>query len=271
MATVQTGEPESTDGAARKKMRSPAFPFISLEVALGRAKEFYAQETRNAASMKVAVKHWGYAEKSSGGLQTVAALVAFGLVNDEGSGAKRKLQLSPMAIRILLDERPDSVERADLIKQAALSPKIHGELWRRWGPNLPSEQSLRYTLTAEWEPPFNENSVDAFIKEYKDTIAFAKLSESDTVSAEGGGQADQESPNDANSGLRKEYRHSKPPLKANMQESTLPLSEGQAVIQWPAQLSAESIQDLRDWLKIIERKIGRSETQRANPDEEQTP
>jgi hypothetical protein len=149
-----------------------------------RAKEFFKEETRNAASLKVAVNHWGYKEKSSGGLQTVAALIAFGLLKDEGTGAKRKMRLTPDAIRLLLDERPDSTEKAALIKRMALTPKIHQDLWKRWGVAMPSEQQMRYTLTAEWEPPFNEKSVDVFIREYKDTIAFAKLTESDKLTAE---------------------------------------------------------------------------------------
>lgn len=268
MATVETEKGDQGSNGSRRKTRSPAYPFINLEAALSRAKEFYGQEYRNAASMKVAVKHWGYEEKSSGGLQTAAALVSFGLMKSDGSGPKRKLQLTPNAIRILLDERPESADRATLVKQAALAPKIHAELWKRWGASLPSDKSLRYTLTAEWQPPFNENSVDAFIREYKDTISFAKLSESDTVTVEDG---DKEELADDRIRLPQPLRGVKSPLSTNMQESTLPLSEGRAVIQWPTELSPESIEDLKDWLRIIERKISRSAVQPAQPEEEQEP
>jgi hypothetical protein len=78
-------------------------------------------------------------------------------------------------VRILLDADPNSPERA---------PKIHRELWKHWGVDLPSVHSLKNTLIFDWKPPFNENSVDGFIKEYKDTIAFAKLLESDKVASE---------------------------------------------------------------------------------------
>jgi hypothetical protein len=36
----------------------------------------------------------------------------------------------------------------------------------------------------DWHPPFNENTVDGFIKEYRDTVALARLSESDIVAEE---------------------------------------------------------------------------------------
>ncbi len=302
---------EQEGDGGKKRTRSPAYPFINLETALKRAKEFHDQEVRNAASVKVAVKHWGYEEKSSGGLQTIAALISFGLLKDEGIGDKRKLQLTQNALRILLDQRPDSVERAQLIKQAALTPKIHHELWKKWGNELPSEHQFRYTLTAEWKPPFNEKSVDGFIREYKDTIAFAKLTESDKVASEDGDNEDASRAtyvprvgdyvqwesqgsiqftepkkvraistdgayafvDGSSTGLPvAELSRANAPLGApqapesriqtspnkNMQEDVFSLSEGRVVIQWPSPLSAESIQDLKDWLKIVERKITRS-------------
>lgn len=309
-----------TDDVKRKRQRSPAYPYINLETALKRAKEFYENEARNAVNIKVAAKHWGYEEKSSGGLQTAATLISFGLLNDEGTGDKRKLQLTQNALRILLDARPDSRERTNAIKEAALAPKVHQELWKKWGSALPSDSSLKYTLTVEWVPPFNDNAVDGFIKEYKDTIAFAKLSESYGLSAsdlDGGGGSEQpqeqhayipkigdyvqwepggilqfqepkrisrlssdgkfafvdgsptglpvgeltEQPQPipvslAPSGNRSA---SNPPLgRTNMREDVFSLSEGNVTFQWPVPLCDDSIQDLKDWLRILERKISRS-------------
>jgi len=44
-----------------------------------------------------------------------------------------------------------------------------------------------------------------------------------------------------------------------MQEFVVPLSDGsKAVFQWPHSLSKEDIDDLKDSLKIVERKIARS-------------
>lgn len=312
MATTQkVAATVQNEDSTKKRTRSPAYPFIDLETAIKRAKSFYDAEKRNPASLKVAVGHWNYEEKSSSGWQTAAALISFGLMKDEGTGAKRKLQLTPNAIKILLDERPDSPERAQIIKQMALTPKIHLELWKRWGGNLPSEQQVRYTLTAEWEPPFNEKAVDAFIREYKDTIAFAKLTESDKVGSEDGdrtgadggayvpkigdyiqwesngilqfkepkrvtglsddgkfvfvegsstgapiGEVTRESAPPES--LRPQDSRIQPASNKNMQEDVFSLAEGRVVIQWPSPLSADSVQDLKDWLKLLERKITRS-------------
>jgi hypothetical protein len=168
----------------RKRTRSPAYPFVNLETAITRAKQFFDKEQRNAANISVAVTHWGYGNESSNGAQTIAALTSFGLLQDEGIGDKRKVRLTQNALRILLDARPDSKERAELVKQAALAPKIHQQLWEKWGTNLPSDAQLRHTLLLEWPIPFNENAVDGFIREYRETVAFAKLLEFDKLDLE---------------------------------------------------------------------------------------
>lgn len=302
----------------RKRTRSPAYPYMNLETAIKRAKDFYDKEGRNATNIKVAVKHWGYEEKSSSGMQAAAALISFGLLKDEGTAEKRKVQLTSNALRLLLDTDPDSRARAEAIKTAALSPRIHRELWKKWGSTHPSDLSMKNVLTLEWEPPFNDKAVDVFIKEYKDTIAFARLGPSDTLSEQ---SIDKEDEGDevserqtytpavgdyvqwepggilqfreakrlsrlstdgnyafvdgSNTGipigeLTKQARpESSPsaagrttanplPQKANMREDVFSLAEGNVTFQWPTPLSADSIADLKDWFKILERKVSRS-------------
>jgi len=323
MAEVAT----TANSEKRKRTRSPAFPYINLETAIARAKEFYDEDRRNAANINVALKHWGFKEDSSIGAQTVAAVISFGLLQNEGVGDKRKVRLTQDALRILLDERPDSKERAELIRQAALAPKIHQQLWERWGNNLPSDAQLRHTLLLEWPTPFNENAVDGFIREYRDTISFARLSESDTVASEvnnngdGGGaksayipkvgdyvqwesrgvlqfpepkrvrevDADGKfvfveggytslpvgelsrakapsSPQYSSASVPETRIPSSPNMR--MQEDVFSLAEGRATFQWPTPLSEDSIADLKDWIKILERKISRSATRVTEAEQE---
>lgn len=159
---------DEPDSSQRRKIRSPSFPFISLREALDRARAFYEAEQRNAARPETAAAHWGYSPKSSGGKQTIAALRAFGLL--EGDTA---VKLSGRALRILLDEREASEERERLLKQAALLPPLHSRMWERYGAELPSPKTLRLSLILD--EGFNENSVDDFLTEYKETLEFAKL------------------------------------------------------------------------------------------------
>lgn len=44
----------------------------------------------------------------------------------------------------------------------------------------------------------------------------------------------------------------------NVREDVFSLAEDEVLLRWPAPLSADSIQDVKEWLKIVERKITRS-------------
>lgn len=185
-------ESGSANEAARKRLRSPAYPYFNLETAIAKAKAFHHREGRNAAPLTVAGTHWGYEAKSSAAAQGAAALMSFGLMQNEGTGDKRRVKLTQDALKIILDTRPDSHERDELIKKAALAPKIHKQIWDKWGVGI-SDENLRHALLFDWEVPFNENSVDSFIREYRDTIRLAKLGESDKVELEvedNGGKGD---------------------------------------------------------------------------------
>jgi hypothetical protein len=158
-----------------KKARSPQFPFISLEKSVARAREFDAAYGQNTGRVGNAVKVWGYAEKSSGGIQTIAALVAFGLIEDEGSNEARKLRLTPLAATILKDKRAGAAEAA--IKTAALKPKVLADLWKEWGANRPPNADCISTL--HLDKRFTEEAASRLLKIYDDTIKYAKLAASD--------------------------------------------------------------------------------------------
>ncbi|MEX2125744.1 MAG: hypothetical protein WD795_17785 [Woeseia sp.] len=211
--------------------------------------------------MNVATAGWGYKPKSSGGLQTVGALIGYGLLEDTGSGADRKVRITEQARRILLDQRQESDERAKLIKECALAPQIFNALWSRWrDTGIPSPSSMRHALVFEYD--FNENTVDDFISVFTQTIEFAGL-----TSADGGGGTgddhgepnpirDQPSTNPPEPQMRSTVR--KHQLEKGMQESTFPLAEGLAVVQWPTELSKESYEDFEAWVQLTLRRAKRS-------------
>src|SRR3954451_2391259 len=87
---------EQQDQVTRKKERSPAFPFIPLRRAVERAQSLYENHRREPARLAAVAPSWGYSPKSSGLLQTVAALKQFNLVEDMGSGDDRKIVLTKL-------------------------------------------------------------------------------------------------------------------------------------------------------------------------------
>jgi hypothetical protein len=215
-----TENAKGTTEGKRVRLRSPNYPAILLQDAIEKARQLWDSEKRNAANVKVVAKHWGYnSVKSSGLLVSLAALKAFGLTQDTGSGDNRRVQLTDLAQKIILDARSVSPERDAAIRQAALQPKMHSELWNAWD-QMPSDENLRHELIVKYH--FNENTVGKFIEDYKETIRFAKLTKSDTVGAEV-----EDSEGKANGGraisLTAPQHPPLPSLKPNMQEFVVPL------------------------------------------------
>jgi hypothetical protein len=259
----------ATEKQKASRTRSPAYPGISLETAINRARALYAADKMNAVPLVIAVKRWGFGEKSSGGLVNVAALKSFGLLKDSGSGKDRKVQLTEEARRIILDQRQESPERDEAIKRAALLPKMHAALWNKWKADLPADDTLRHALAVDWF--FNLDSIPGFIKEYKDTILFAKLTDSDTLSA---GQEDieeesemaasdvrsaKETPTDwlphQDSGLPQRAK----PTPIAPKEISMPVGlseDGQPVfahVRFDAPLKKEFLESLRGLLQALEK------------------
>ena len=164
-----------------KRHRSPAYPSIGLEAAIERAMVIWQHERRTEASVDVLASHWGYKPNSANAMRCIAALKQYGLLVDIGDRGDRSLRLSDRALAILLDDVEGSPERSRAIAEAALAPKLYRSLWdeRKDG----SEANLRTHLVRDLE--FNPTSVDALIRQYKNTISFAKLGESGIIDGNG--------------------------------------------------------------------------------------
>ncbi|HEX4493412.1 MAG TPA: hypothetical protein VH914_19570 [Acidimicrobiia bacterium] len=165
-----------------RKGRSPSYPGINLETAISRAQKLYAEEGRNAAPMGAITGHWGYTSPKTGpAAVTYAALKKFGLLGENGRGDERMGKLTDLALDIILN--PDQSAQARAIRSAALTPPIHTELWEKHKEHgLPSDDSLRYELVRN--RGFTESGAAEFIREFRDTVSFAQLTQAATVGPE---------------------------------------------------------------------------------------
>lgn len=172
------------------KFRSPPYPYVGLGKALTKAEQLYGAVRHHAAALGTAAKAWETGPKSSATLQSTAALIQYGLLEDEGSGDTRKVKLSPLALKIVMDKRPDSVERLAAVKVAALSPKIFSELFSEYGTAQGiGDALLVHALTGErvqkGRAPYSEESAAEVLRVYRETLAYAGLTDSDKHSDEG--------------------------------------------------------------------------------------
>jgi hypothetical protein len=159
--------------------RSPSYPGIDLETAIAWASILYSREKRNPAYVADILEHWKSLENqpSAVAFSTISALIKFGLAEPDGSRAERKVVITELALRILLDPSRLTPDYTQAIQTAALRPKIHKEIFEKYGRSLPSDPTMRKWLILERE--FSERGAAELAKEYRRTASFARLTDDD--------------------------------------------------------------------------------------------
>jgi hypothetical protein len=222
----------------RKRTRSPAYPFIGLREALERAKTLWERATRHYVPDPVAIQYWGYDANSSSGYSTIAALKKFGLVDEEGSGAKRQIKLSDLGISLVYNPDNNSAEYRENLKKAALMPSMHSELWTKYGGELPDDAVIERYLVVDRK--FNSTYVNGFIDQFRNTAEFAKLSSHDKM--------------ESNQSMTPSLGPpSASPLRPAPKQLRLDLDSGPVVINYP--MSRGDFELLTSTLSLWERKL----------------
>lgn len=162
---------ETIAPTARRKGRSPAYPAISLEKAIQRARLVHDAEGTYKVPVSSVVSKWGYSSLNGPASLTVSALKKFGLFDDEGNKAERTVAVTDLAVRIL--KHPNPEERQAAIREAALCPSIHMEMWEQYGTKLPSDETLEWRLTRD--RGFTQTGAREFVREWRETMTFAGL------------------------------------------------------------------------------------------------
>ncbi|QDF39075.1 hypothetical protein FJN17_16775 [Bradyrhizobium symbiodeficiens] len=216
MTTTDTNQPPPEASKIRKE-RSPSFPFIGLSKALERVRAVYAHAKRHEARLADLAAAWGMGVKSSGTIQTVAALVAYGLLEDQGSGETRKFKVTELALKALEDQRPGAREAAQA--EAALKPKLIAEYVEKWRGGRPADGICISEL--RFERSFTEDGAKAFLKVFDDTTGFTKGVESDKQPdqfTQPDGQKAEESGNKSGDKIKLPWEQNPPPPKPPVKE-----------------------------------------------------
>jgi hypothetical protein len=167
---------------APSRFRSPPYPYIGLGRAIERAELLYAKARHFPVALPTAAEAWGTKITSSATLQTAAALLQYGLVDDQGARDTRRFKLSELGLKIVMDKRPSSSERAAAMKEAALNPNIFNDLWSQFGSALGLDDSiLIHALTLERaqnkKAPYSQEAAREVVRVYRETIAHSGLSD----------------------------------------------------------------------------------------------
>lgn len=193
MRTIHKRSVMADQSTAEKqpRFRSPPYPAVPLAKAIERTGTFYGKALHHSVPISVAASAWEYAGKSSGLFATIAALKQFGLMTDEGSGDKRRIKLTEAGIRLARDQEPSSEKRRAAIRAAAMAPKIHSELWEKYGVagasgamDVAVKSYLTLDRADDGAAAYSDEAALDLISQYRATMTFAGLLEPTGVSSE---------------------------------------------------------------------------------------
>ena len=174
MADIDPIAPAAS-AASKKNDRSPSFPFITLTKALERTRELYSAARRHEMRLPDAATAMGYGAKSSGAIQSLAALIAYGFVEDNGSGEGRKFKVTDLGFKALEDQRPGA--RQSALAAAAVLPKVIAEYVDKWGEGRPADAICISEL--RFERGFTEDGAKSFLRVFDDALSYAKVGNPD--------------------------------------------------------------------------------------------
>jgi hypothetical protein len=199
--------PERTIERGRRH-RSPSSPGIPIDDAIDRVRQIYEHDRRAFTTVEAILEHLGYSTR--GGLsgtsgRVVSALRQYGLLDEQGG----QFRVSDLAFRILhLPEGSD--ERADLVRQAALTPPIFRNLLTFYQGEIPSDAALRSRLVLH--EGFNPDSVEQFIRVFRRTLSIANPSVEDYTA----GEEPSETPESQAGGTPQMQRPTRSPTKEEL-------------------------------------------------------
>jgi|GEM_PF-939021 len=249
------------------RVRSPNYPAISLPEAIERTTKAFAKENRHPAPRDVMVKALGFGSINGTSAGALSAAVKYGLLDKVGENYK----VSDRAIMIMHPH--DMQEKTRAIREAAEAPTLFADVLAQYPGGLPSDDNLRSYLIRSGFAPAALTSV---IQALRDTMSFvggipAAYSTSPEITEEPESriQSHTEAPpvritepspspakftSESGMTVQAQVIRAVPP---GVSRATLPLAEGTAALELPNRLSAESLEDFKDWMAGMLRRAER--------------
>jgi hypothetical protein len=232
------------------RLRSPAYPYLDLQESVDKLELFYKAESLHHTPVNVAATDIGYKDGSNRGWRALASLTSFGLLDEEGSKENRHVFLSDLGKEIIHFGDKESADAKKAIREAALKPTIYTDLWTLWlkdGQSLPSEEAMKRYLIKE--KAFNPQSVDDFIKGFKNTLNYAGLIKDGKITSSDGASGTRDQNNTPLRQRNTGERMNNP----NLQDNTIPLIGGStAILTIPRPLSKKNFDLIKSWLTLME-------------------
>ncbi len=219
------------------RSRSPNYPQIGLKEAIHRVANVYRSDYQAPLTRDLAAERMGYSGLNGKSLAVLAALGRFGLL--EGRGERTRV--TDLAVRILAFP-PGSAERRAALLEAANRPELFVELDERFPRGQASDAAIRaWLITRGFIPP----AAEATVRAYRETKQL--------LEAEG----DVGPPAVPSAPPIETAEAPAPRAEGGTRRAVFGLAEGEVVITAPVFLSAESVNDLQDYLDVFMKRARR--------------
>jgi hypothetical protein len=226
---------------AMSRSRSPNYPQIGLKEAVQRVSNVYKRDYQASLTRNLAADRLGYSGLNGKSLAVLAALGKFGLL--EGRGEETRV--TDLAVRILAFPA-GSPERRAALREAASRPELFVELDRRFAGGEASDGAIRaWLITRGFIPP----AAEAAVRAYRETKQLLEAEgDAAPVATPLPPQPAPEAP---------EVAAEPPKGEGGLRRAVFGLAEGEVVITAPVFLSAESVNDLQDYLDVFMKRARR--------------
>jgi hypothetical protein len=104
-------------------------------------------------------------------------MIGYGLLDDEGTGKNKLVNVSELGRRIAIDIRPDSTERLRLYREAIFNEPMMQKVWNEWKRTLPRDSEAIETVLRLNYGFSNERAANRFASVIVDNYQFAQLDE----------------------------------------------------------------------------------------------
>ena len=220
------------------RSRSPNYPQIGLKEATQRVSAVYKRDYQATLTRDLAAERLGYSGLNGKSLAVLAALGKFGLL--EGRGEETRV--TDLAVRILAFP-PGAPERRAALGEAAARPELFVELDQRFARGQATDGAIRaWLITRGFIPP----AAEAAVRSYRETKQMLEA-EGDALPPDVA-KTPQPQP---------EVAVERPKVEGGMRRAVFGLAEGEVVITAPVFLSAESVNDLQDYLDVFMKRARR--------------
>jgi hypothetical protein len=219
------------------RSRSPNYPQIGLKEAIQRVSSVYKRDYQAPLTRDLAADRLGYSGLNGKSLAVLAALGKFGLL--EGRGEETRV--TDLAVRILAFPA-GSAERRAALEEAAGRPELFVNLDQRFARGQATDGAIRaWLITRGFIPP----AAEAAVRAYRETRQL--------LEAEGSGVPTGNTPSQPLA----EPLQAPARVEGGTRRAVFGLAEGEVVITAPVFLSAESVNDLRDYLEVFMKRARR--------------